>query len=195
MAVPVAAAAKKVAAALATDKKGRKIIGYVIGIAVFILCIPIICVYCFFGWMAGTGELDVGQSSALAIYEALQDPEIQEATNRIETEFLELELPEKDIQKAQMIFIVYLTGREQENHFYTKLAGCFTETTEKKTVYLLVNHTFNVTITEADMEWFDQLYGITPARKHEPKKEESNETADDQSEVQPGQSEGSVSLP
>ena len=31
MAVPIAAAAKKVAAALATDKRGRKVIGYVMG--------------------------------------------------------------------------------------------------------------------------------------------------------------------
>ena len=55
-AVTVATVAKKVAAALASNKKGRKFIGYVIGIAVFILCIPILVVYCVFGWMAGSGK-------------------------------------------------------------------------------------------------------------------------------------------
>ena len=51
-AITLSAAAKKIAAALASDEKGRKTIWYAIGIAIFILLIPIIVVYCLFGWMA-----------------------------------------------------------------------------------------------------------------------------------------------
>ena len=41
---------------LAGNKNGRKIGGYVFGIALFILLVPIIAVYGLFGWMAGGAE-------------------------------------------------------------------------------------------------------------------------------------------
>ena len=34
------------------DKKGRKFLLYVIGIALFIVLLPVIAVYGLFGWMA-----------------------------------------------------------------------------------------------------------------------------------------------
>ena len=162
--VTVAAVAKKVAAALASNKKGRKFIGYVIGISVFILCIPILVVYCVFGWMSGSDGVDLNNAAAGAIHSVFSDPAIVEKTDTIELVFAEHGLPESDIHKAQIISITFLTGREDDDNFYENLLLCFTEATEEKNVYVRINETFDVSITEEDMQRFDQLYGETLPR-------------------------------
>ena len=45
----IAAVAKKVLAILLGDKKGRKFLLYVVGIALFIVCIPLITLIGMFG--------------------------------------------------------------------------------------------------------------------------------------------------
>ena len=164
-AVTVAAVAKKAVAALASNKKGRKFLGYVIGIAVFILCIPIIMVYCVFGWMAGSGEMDIQAAAAGALHGAVGNTEYNETVDEIETVFKEKNLPDGDIYKAQMLSISYLAGMNEQENFYERLASCFTDTTEEKTVYLLLEETFDIDISDKDIERMDSLYGVTPARK------------------------------
>ena len=60
--------AKKVLVALAGDKKGRKFLGYVIGIALFIVLLPVIAVYGLFGWMAGGGATEIIDYNAVCEY-------------------------------------------------------------------------------------------------------------------------------
>ena len=48
--------ALKVLQFLVGDKKGRKFLGYVIGIALFIVLLPVIAIYGLFGWLSG-GEV------------------------------------------------------------------------------------------------------------------------------------------
>ena len=48
--------ALKVLQFLVGDKKGRKFLGYVIGITLFIVLLPVIAIYGLFGWMSG-GEV------------------------------------------------------------------------------------------------------------------------------------------
>ena len=45
-------AVKKIIEILVGDKKGRKFLGYVIGIALFIVLLPLIVVLGLFGWMS-----------------------------------------------------------------------------------------------------------------------------------------------
>ena len=52
MSVTVGTVLKKVAEAVASNKKGRKAIGYTIGIAAFLLLLPMIVVAGLFGWMS-----------------------------------------------------------------------------------------------------------------------------------------------
>ena len=51
MSVAVGTVLKKVAEAVAASKKGRKAIGYTVGIAIFLLLLPMIVVTGLFGWM------------------------------------------------------------------------------------------------------------------------------------------------
>ena len=164
-AVTVATVAKKVAAALASNKKGRKFIGYVIGIAVFILCIPIIVIFCVFGWTSGNPRIDLQAGAAAGVADMFNDPALQERFENIQTVFTEHDLPTGDIHKAQFMSIRKLAGMEEQEDFYERLASCFLETTNEKTVYKLIEETFEIEISEEDETRLDELYGVTPARK------------------------------
>ena len=169
-AVTVATVAKKVAAALASNKKGRKFIGYVIGISVFILCIPIIVVFCVFGWTGGTTSEQFDPQAAMAgaaggVADMFNDPALQARFENIQTVFIEQDLPTGDIRKAQFMSIRKLAGMEEQKDFYERLASCFLETTNEKTVYMLIEETFEIEIPDEDEARMDEIYGVTPVRK------------------------------
>ena len=166
-AVTVATVAKKVVEVLASNKKGRKFIGYVIGISVFILCIPIIVVFCVFGWTGGTTAEQFDPQAALAgtVHNMLDDPVINERFENIQTVFAEHGLPDGDIHKAQFMSIRKLAGLEEQEDSYERLASCFLETTEEKTVYMLIEEAFGIDISDEDEAHMDEIYGVTPARK------------------------------
>ena len=59
MSIAVGTVLKKIVEAVAMSKKGRKAIGYTIGIAIFLLLLPMIVVTGLFGWMGRSGvEID-----------------------------------------------------------------------------------------------------------------------------------------
>lgn len=167
IAVTLAAIAKKALAVLLGDKKGRKFILYTIGIALFIVCIPLITLLGMFGWMAGNSGSIMDQQDILANIPNDQLVQIQtmdEVCKTIGTTFTEAGLEEGDCKKAEAIYIGYLTGMENQEGFYTNLANCFLNTTEESGVYDLVSETFLVSISEEDKASFDELYGVTPVR-------------------------------
>ena len=164
-AITVATVAKKVVEVLASNKKGRKFLGYTVGIAIFVLCIPIIVVFCVFGWMSGTGNtVDFGPT-VIDNLPGVNDASVSDNLSTIEEVFIEYGIPTGDIHKAQMMAITYLRDEETGPEYYQKLVKCFTETTREKTVYDLVEEGFGVTITAEDREMLDGMYGVTPARK------------------------------
>ena len=65
----VMAVLKKVLAFLLGDKKGRKFLGYTIGIVLFIALLPVIAIYGLFGWMSGNDA--AGIIGYDAVYEKL----------------------------------------------------------------------------------------------------------------------------
>ena len=54
---------------------------------------------------------------------------------------------------------------EEQENFYERLSSCFLETTNDKTVYMLIEETFKVDISEEDETHMDEIYGVTPVRK------------------------------
>ena len=93
------------------------------------------------------------------------DPALQERFENIQTVFTEYDLPTGDIHKAQFMSIRKLAGMEEQEDFYERLVSCFLETTNEKTVYKLIEETFEIEISEEDETRIDELYGVTPARK------------------------------
>ena len=171
----IAAVAKKVLALLLGNKKGRKFLLYVVGIALFIVCIPLITLLGLFGWMAGDSGSILNQDDILANIpneQLVQIQTIDQVSNTIVTTFEDAGLEENDYKKATAIYMGYLVGLETQDGFYGNLSNCFLNTTEDADVYDLVSQTFLVVISEDDQTKFDSLYGVTPARVVEEEEEE-----------------------
>ena len=65
MSVAVGTILKKIAEAVATSKKGRKAIGYTIGIAIFLLLLPMIVITGLFGWM-GRNDVEIDRDEIIS---------------------------------------------------------------------------------------------------------------------------------
>lgn len=119
----IAAVAKKVLAILLGDKKGRKFLLYVVGIALFIVCIPLITLIGMFGWMAGDGGTILNKDMVLSNLPQEQQQQIatMDATcDTIVSVFKTKELDTGDQRKASAIYISYLVGMESGDNFFGK---------------------------------------------------------------------------
>ena len=65
MSVTVGTVLKKVAEAVATSKKGRKVIGYTVGIVIFLLLLPMIVITGLFGWM-GRSDVEIDRDEIIS---------------------------------------------------------------------------------------------------------------------------------
>ena len=65
MSVAVGTVLKKVAEAVAASKKGRKAIGYTVGIAAFLMLLPMIVVTGLFGWM-GMSNVEIDRDEIIS---------------------------------------------------------------------------------------------------------------------------------
>lgn len=159
----VAKVAKKILAILLGDKKGRKFLGYVVGIALFIALLPFIAVYGLFGWMAGGGANDILQEQMVmqnlpAEYQEMIR-EYDAELDRIAVTFTDNGLGDTDISKAKTIFISCLRGRENEENFYQRYADCFLAQSEETDLYQNLSSAFGVSFSDADKEQLEHLYG------------------------------------
>lgn len=155
--------ALKVLQFLVGDKKGRKFLGYVVGIVLFIVLIPVIAIYGLFGWMSG-GEVTeivgydaVYQNLPTVIREQIDENEIQLQT--IETVFRENGLMSGDISKAKLIYLSYLTDRYSEENFYQRLADCFLTVSEEADLLTNISSAFGIEFSEADRNQFNEYFG------------------------------------
>jgi hypothetical protein len=163
----IATVAKKVLTFLLGDKKGRKFLLYVVGIALFIICLPLIVLVGLFGWMAGDGGTLIDNDAVLSMLPEQQASQIavmDSTCNTIASVFESKGLDTEDSKKASAIYISYLVGMENEENFFENLADCFLNTKADKDVYDLVSETFLVVVSEEDQSIMDDLYGITPTR-------------------------------
>ena len=151
--------ALKVLQFLVGDKKGRKFLGYVIGIALFIVLLPVIAIYGLFGWMSGgeVAEIVGYQNLPTEIREQIDENEIQLDT--IETVFRENGLASGDISKAKLIYLSYLTDRYSEENFYQRLAACFLTVSEESDLLTNISSAFGIEFTDADRKQFNDYFG------------------------------------
>ena len=155
--------AKKVLAALAGDKKGRKFLGYVIGIALFIVLLPVIAVYGLFGWMAGGGATEIIDYNAVCEYIPVEQRSVMEQYESelaaIQTVFVENGLGARDISKAKTIYISCLTGKETEEDFYQRYAECFILQSEEHSIWDNISSAFGISFSDDEKQQFNNLYG------------------------------------
>ena len=155
-----AKAAKKLLQILAGDKKGRKFLGYVIGIALFIFFLPLIAVLGLFGWMSG-GEIELSYDEVYSKIPSEYRETIEayeDELSEIDRVFLENGLTLTDASKARTIFISCLVGKETEEDFYQRYAECFLNQNGDADVLTNIENTFSVTFTEQERLQFENLY-------------------------------------
>ena len=171
----VAKVAKKVLAILAGDKNGRKFLGYVIGIVLFIVLLPVFDIggkvgtvisqffFGLFGWMAGGGATEIVIPDMVYSAMPAEYRERMEQYNAelsiIETTFAECGVSETDTSLAKTIYISCLIGKESEENFYRTYADCFLKVDEEHDPLQNISSAFGVTFTDADKERLKQLYG------------------------------------
>lgn len=168
--VTIATISKKLLTLLLGDEKGRKFLLYVVGIALFIVCIPLIVLLGMFGWMAGDSGNILNRDDILANLpddQLVQIQTIDEVNQTIVTTFQGAGLEGADQEKATAIYMGYLVGLETQDGFYENLTNCFLNTSESADVYDQVSQAFLVVVTEDDQTKFDSLYGETPIRTTE----------------------------
>ena len=158
----IAKVAKKILEVLIGDKNGRKFLGYVVGIALFIVLLPVIVLLGLFGWMAGDGgasliNYDVIYSQMPSEYREMIE-EHQDELDMIEVTFLEHDLTESDISKAKTIYISCLIGKESEEGFYQTYAECFINQTEEVDFLTNIESDFSVTFTQEERDQLNNLY-------------------------------------
>ena len=155
--------ALKVLQFLVGDKKGRKFLGYVIGIALFIVLIPVIALYGLFGWMGAGDVADIVGYDA--IYENLpsdiQDQLTENETQlqQIDTVFAENGLTDDEADQAKLIYLSYLTDRYSEDNFYQTLADCFLTVSEESDLLTNVSSAFGIEFSDADRDQFNEYFG------------------------------------
>ena len=155
--------ALKVLQFLVGDKKGRKFLGYVIGIVLFIVLIPVIAIYGLFGWMNAGEVADIVGYDAIyenlptEVREQIDENEVQLQT--IDTVFAENGLTRDDVSKAKLIYLSYLTDRYSEENFYQTLADCFLTVSEESDLLTNISSAFGVELSDADRRQFNEYFG------------------------------------
>ena len=146
---------------MAGDKNGRKFLGYVIGIALFIVLLPLIAVYGLFGWMSGS-TADIVNYDRLYSQLPAEQRELmeqhEEQLEQITLVFANNGLSEKDISKAKTIYVSCLIGKETEAGFYQTYADCFLHAKENGDLLTHISSAFGVTFSDAERKQFENLY-------------------------------------
>ena len=167
MSVTVGTVIKKAAELLLTNKKGIRFVGYVIGIALFIILLPAIMLWGFFGWISGDGGTLIDRDmviSRLPIEQQEQIESIDTVCDTIVTVFKTHDLTISDQRKAQAIYISKLIGMETDEDFYDDFAECFLSVSEGMSVYDLISERFLIAFDDKEIRSFDEMYGVTPIR-------------------------------
>ena len=148
-------------AILLGDKKGRKFLVYVIGIAIVIALLPVIAVFGLFGGMSGDISEFISYEQIKNTLPAEQRELMEQhktELDRIETVFEVNGLSDTDISKAKTIYISCLVGKETEEDFYERYADCFLLQSEENDLLDNISSAFGVSFTDEERQQFNNLY-------------------------------------
>lgn len=144
MSATVAAALKKIAVYILTDKKALKIVcGIVLGI-IIIIVMPIAAVIGIFN---GSVEIDTDRLHEMI---SQQQSAAAESWADVETAMTDAGYDSLRIQEAQMLFTFALYDYTAESDFTDRLIGCFTAEQTDEELISAVNAEFGTSIVTAD---------------------------------------------
>lgn len=160
IAITVGTVVKKALELLAVNDSGRKFLGYVLCIAVFLLLLPVIVVCGLFGWMAndgGTLLLREELLNNLPEENAAVIEQLNTVCDTIQNVFEIKGLSVTDERRAEAIYLTCLAGREDDENFYNDLADCFLYADSENGVFDWITTVFGVEISEEDREMIEKI--------------------------------------
>lgn len=151
MSATVAAALKKVAVYILTDKKALKtVLGIVLG-TIIIIIMPIVAIVSIFN---GNIEIDTDRLQTMVL-ENLSAEE-QAKLQFVEDTMYGIETAMKDaghtgrIKEAQVLYVLALSDKAHESDFISKLVGCFTAEQTDEQLISSINSAFGTQLNVED---------------------------------------------
>lgn len=151
MSATVAAALKKIAVFLLTDKRALKTIG---GIVLGILIIIVMPIAAVIGIFNGDINIDTDRLQQMVV-ENLSEEEkaklqfVEDTMSGIEEKMTAAGFPDK-VKDAQILYASALSDRAHDSDFIDKLVGCFAAEQTDEQLIAAVNETFGSAITLED---------------------------------------------
>lgn len=152
MSATIAAALKKIAAYLITDKKALKFVGGVILGILIIIVMPIAAVLGIF-----SGDVDVNTDR---LHEIIQEKKsvAMERWTEVEIAMTEAGYSKQQIQKAEVLFVLALQEKSEMAGFADTFVGCFADEQTDAELINAVNSAFGTSVSESDFT--DAISGI-----------------------------------
>ena len=152
MSATVAAALKKIAVAILTDKKLRRVVlGIILGVIIIII-MPVAAVISVF---SGDIEIDTDRLQTLVV-ENLSAEEreklqaVEDMMKAIETAMTEKGFTAEKAKEAQVLYVLALSDYASQADFVSKLVGCFAEEQTDEQLIAAVNTAFGTTLNAED---------------------------------------------
>lgn len=152
MSATVAAALKKIAVAVLTDKKLRRtVLGIILGVIIIII-MPVAAVISLFN---GDIEIDTDRLQTL-VMENLSAEEkaklqaVEYTMYAIENEMKAAGFTAEKVKEAQVLYVLALSDYAEQTDFVSKLLGCFAEEQTDKQLIIAVNTAFGTTLNAED---------------------------------------------
>lgn len=152
MSATVAAALKKIAVAILSDKKLRKaVLGIVLGIIIIVI-MPVVAVITLFN---GDINIDTDRLQQIVV-EEMSDEEkaklqaVEDTMKAIETAMNEKGFTAERTKEAQVLYTLVLYDHSKADGFVDKLVGCFAEDQTDEQLIAAVNSAFGTELKAED---------------------------------------------
>ena len=152
MSATVAAALKKIAVAVLTDKKLRRtVLGIVLGVIIIII-MPVAAVISLFN---GDIEIDTDRLQTLVVENLSAEEKaklqaVEDTMYAIEDEMKAAGFTAEKAKEAQVLYVLALSDYAEQTDFVSKLAGCFAEDQTDEQLIAAVNSAFGTELKAED---------------------------------------------
>ena len=151
MSATVAAALKKIAVALLTDKKALKTVGGIVLGVLIIIIMPIVAVVSILG---GGIEIDTGQLQTMVVDDLSAEEQaklqaVEDTMVAIEDAMVAAGFPAR-VKEAQVLYILALYDHSKADGFVDKLVGCFADDQTDEQLIAAVNAAFGTELSAED---------------------------------------------
>lgn len=152
MSATVAAALKKIAVAILTDKKLRKtFLGIVLGV-IIIIVMPFAAIIALFngGINIDTARLQTLVVQNMSAEEQARLQRVEDLMLEIEDKMLDAGFDQQRVKEAQVLYVLALSDYAEEAGFVDKLVGCFADGQSDAQLISAVNATFGTNLSAED---------------------------------------------